>query len=250
MSSTPINFGLVQYPVIKGDIRLNLQNHIQHIEFAAKNGAHIVVFPELSLSGYEPELAKDLALSSDSTYIEKLSTAAKQNNVIVISGCPIKSENHTPYIGAIISYPDGNTDIYRKQFLHAGETDYFKAGDSSYFITCRGYKIALAICADFTNPTHWKKAKKQDADIYLASALISTSGFEQDNKLLEGHALANNIIVLLSNHNSETGGWHCCGKSRAWNAKGELAVSAIDTENSIVMCTVENKHLTGIVVEV
>ncbi|MBR2515501.1 MAG: hypothetical protein IKE45_16090 [Halomonas sp.] len=40
-----------------------------------------------------------------------------------------------------------------------------------------GSRIALAICADFTHPSHSAIAAAQQADVYLASALISPSGW-------------------------------------------------------------------------
>ena len=46
---------------IKGDIHHNIENHTKFIELAISHRADMVVFPELSITGYEPTLAKELA---------------------------------------------------------------------------------------------------------------------------------------------------------------------------------------------
>jgi len=46
---------------VKGDIQSNIENHKKFIDLAVSGGADTIIFPELSLTGYEPELAKELA---------------------------------------------------------------------------------------------------------------------------------------------------------------------------------------------
>lgn len=48
-----------QIQPIKGDIDRNIQKHIFFINSAIENGADLIFFPELSLTGYEPTLAKN-----------------------------------------------------------------------------------------------------------------------------------------------------------------------------------------------
>ena len=63
VNNEKIIFSLVQYPSIKGDIKNNLNNHVKHIKLSAESGADIVIFPELSLTGYELELASKLTVT-------------------------------------------------------------------------------------------------------------------------------------------------------------------------------------------
>ena len=121
VNNEKIIFSLVQYPSIKGDIKSNLNNHVKHIKLSAESGADIVIFPELSLTGYELELASKLAIDDTSSIITDLSNAAIDNNVVIISGIPLINGTDKPYIGALVSFPSGQTDFYRKQYLHPGE---------------------------------------------------------------------------------------------------------------------------------
>lgn len=252
MNNSDVIFALVQYQAIKGRIDLNLKMHLEHVALAAENGADIVVFPELSLTGYEPELASDLAITIDNEAdpVKLLSEAAQEQGVIVISGCPLQSDETRPYIGALISYPSGESNHYRKQYLHPGESDYFIAGNERYVIRCKGQQIALAICADFCSPDHAADAKAAGADAYLCSVLISENGFAVDSQLLQSRALENGFPVLMANYSGETGGWESCGKSRTWGSDGEVIVASESSEKELVLCTLSNKQVTGKVLSI
>lgn len=54
----------VQLASLKGEVSANLQRHLACIEQAAALGAELVVFPELSLTGYEPTVARQAAMSA------------------------------------------------------------------------------------------------------------------------------------------------------------------------------------------
>lgn len=226
---------LAQLPVVKGAVAENLETHLTYIQQAAAQEADLVVFPELSLTGYELELLEQLAMPKDSEVFSTLSDAAAVNNIVVIAGCPLVSEGRKPQIGAVICFPNGERAFYAKQYLHEGEEVYCSTGSESYLFTVNGTQIALAICADFANPAHSEAAAAQQADVYIASALISEAGYEADAQLLAAMAKRHQFPVLLANHISNTDGWQTCGKSGTWNVNGKLAMAANGTEACIVI---------------
>ncbi|PRY63508.1 putative amidohydrolase [Vreelandella songnenensis] len=244
MNSSSITIGLAQLPVVKGAVSENLAAHLAYIERAAKNGADVVVFPELSLTGYELALLEELAMSRASDVFNTLSGAAAQHNIVVIAGCPLGNEGNKPRIGAVICFPSGEREFYAKQYLHEGEDVYCSPGTQHYLFTVNDTRIALAVCADFANPAHIKAAAAQQAEVYIASALISEAGYEADAELLAAMAKHHQMPVLLSNHLSITGGWQTCGNSGGWNAEGELTVAANGTEPGLVQCHIHQGQLT------
>ena len=240
-----ITISLAQTPVVKADIPKNVAQHITFIQESATLGADVVVFPELSLTGYELELAQQLMLSPHSECFQQLSRAAVEHNIIVIAGCPLENANSTkPTIAAVICFPDGDVDFYSKQYLHDGEGEYCVAGDKNYLFNFNGHEIALAICADFANPAHSDKAATLDADIYLVSALISEKGYPVDAEILAGIANKHQIPVLLANHISQTGGWQTCGNNTVWNAQGRVAASSQHNQPGLVLCTITGREVT------
>lgn len=250
MKTRDVTIGLAQLPIVKGAVAENLATHLEYIERAAAMGANVVVFPELSLTGYELELLEQLEMPESADTFSMLSDAATANNIVIIAGCPLVNKGSKPHIGAVICFPSGQCDFYAKQYLHEGEDAYCSVGNDSCLLTVNGTRIALAICADFANPAHAEAAAAQQADVYIASALISETGYEADAELLAGIAKRHQFPVLLSNHISLTGGWQTCGKSGGWNALGELAIAAEGAESSIVLCHVSQRELSGKVKEI
>ena len=245
MSNSTITIGLAQLPVAKGAVAENLETHLAYIDRAAKQGADVVVFPELSLTGYEPELLERLALPKTSGVFSTLGKAAARHNIVVIVGCPLVNPGHKPYIGAVIGFPSGECEFYAKQHLHDGEDAYCSAGNESYLFSVNDARIALAVCADFAHPAHSDAAAAQHVDLYIASALISEAGYKADAELLSGIAQRHQFPVLLSNHISITGGWQACGNSGGWNAQGEHVVVANGCEHGIVLCHLLQGKLTS-----
>ncbi|MBT1065503.1 carbon-nitrogen hydrolase family protein [Bowmanella sp. Y26] len=238
-----IRICLAQVSSQRGLIAANMQCHLQAIELAAQHHADILVFPELSLSGYELDLAAELA--QEQAYCKAmLSQAALKHNVLVIAGCPLPGEDGKAYIGALLCFPDGKVVTYRKQYLHAGEEQYCLAGDSPCYFDIKGHKVALAICADFADPRHVAQARMAGADIYLASALITAGGYQADSHILATIAKQGQCPVLLANFIGETGGWQACGQSALWDADGQQVFVA-DDQPSLIVLDIDAKGAEG-----
>ncbi|BBI52321.1 hydrolase [Vreelandella olivaria] len=250
MKTGNTTIALAQLPVEKGAVAENLAIHLTYIQHAARLRADVMVFPELSLTGYELELLEQLAMPQSAEIFSTLSAAAVAHNIVVIAGCPLVNENSKPHIGAVICFPNGEREFYAKQYLHEGEDVYCSVGAESYLFTVNGTRIALAICADFANPTHAEMAVDQQADVYIASALISETGYLADANLLASIAKHHQFPVLLANHISNTGGWQTCGKSGGWSVDGELTIAANGTEPSLVLCRIHQRTLNGRVEDV
>ncbi|WMN59462.1 carbon-nitrogen hydrolase family protein [Pseudoalteromonas xiamenensis] len=238
-----VTIGLAQLPVARGDISENLSNHLNLIETAAQRGCDLLVFPELSLTGYELDLAESLALALDSPHLNSLSETATSNKINVLVGAPLwQDDSRKPTIGAIVCFSDGHREFYSKQYLHDGEEQYCSSGDHDYAFTLNGFKMAVAVCADFCASEHSARAKAQGADLYLVSALISEKGFSVDSELLSAIAERNKMPTLLCNHISKTGGWQAHGHNSIWTAEGTLAFSSNHKDGGIVCCTITRNN--------
>ncbi|KAB7667803.1 carbon-nitrogen hydrolase family protein [Plesiomonas shigelloides] len=239
-----ITIALAQTNPIRGDIERNLAKHLGCISESASHGADVVVFPELSITGYEPDLLASLALSRSSSVVSELVNAAIRARVIIIVGIPLANDGKKPYIASLIAFPSGKQVFYRKQYLHETEDSFATAGSANFSFSCNGFTLYHGICADFSNEQHWKDASLAKADIYLSSALISTSGLEPDFELLSERAKMNSLNVVLVNSVGVTGGWNAAGGSGVWNSYGHHALSASDDE-CIVLCRISNSGVSG-----
>jgi len=228
-----LKISVAQVASIKGNVEANIRAHIKAIDKASKLGVTYIVFPELSLTGYEPKLAKDLAFTKDDTRLKPLIDSAINKNITLGVGAPIASKG-LPKIGLIIISPSGSIDIYEKIHLHSGEDKFFSKGSHHNVLTMSNTKIANAICADTNNTVHAKTCYELGTSIYIAGVLITEGGYDADTAVMHSYARKYNMLVAMANHNQPTGNWKPIGKSAMWTNAGLLA-SATESQHALVV---------------
>jgi predicted amidohydrolase len=210
---------------IAGDLAANLRSHLDFIAAAADAGVELLLFPELSLTGYEPTLAAALTLDGADARLRPLREACRVAGLTAVVGAPIQGPTGLQ-IGALILGADGRCRVHTKQYLHPGETPPFVPGNGGDLLEVRDVKAALAICADSNHPAHADAARARGADLYLASAVIGPTGYPADSAQLAGHARRLGMPVLMANHGAPTGGYACVGRSACWQADGQCLIAA------------------------
>jgi len=240
-----LNFkiAVAQIAAEKGDVNANIMTHLRAIEKASQLGVSYLVFPELSLTGYEPQLAKMLAFSPNDTRLKPLIESAIKHNIQLGVGAPLES-NGLPHIGLIIISPSGDIDTYEKIHLHPGEEKYFSKGNNHHVMSLSNTKIANAICADANHLDHVRTCSKLGASIYIAGVLISETGYQADTAAMSQYARKYNLLVAMANHNKPTGGWTPFGQSALWSNKGLLA-RANQHQNAILVAEKINDDWSG-----
>lgn len=217
-----ITIGLAQFAPTKGHIADNLTQHISLIETAANKRVDLLVFPELSLTGYEPELASKLSMTLESEPILLLDSLAKKHSMTILVGAPFNTGYDQPELSLIILSPENDPQHYSKIHLHGIEKQFFKAGTHHAILTINSFKIGLAICADTTHPEHLQHLADNGIDFYLASILISEQGYAADAAMFASYAQQHNVTTGFANYIGESGPYSCAGKSSLWNKKGEI----------------------------
>jgi len=221
---------------IKGDIDRNVEAHVRLADLAAGEGAQVVVFPELSLTGYEIELAGRLAFGEDDARLSRLLDAAASRSITMIVGAPVRLDGRL-YLGAFVLCPDRTIALYTKHRLGAfgdsarvdgvvppAEATVFAAGDRNPLVRLGDTTAAIAICADIGAPAHPQRAADRGAAAYLASMFVIPSDFDADSGRLARYAAQHSMVVALANYGCPTGGLASAGRSAVWSPRGELIV--------------------------
>jgi predicted amidohydrolase len=112
------SLGAAQTIPVRGAVDENIEQHVRLVRAAADEGAELLVFPELSLTGYELDLAGDLAFSEDDPRLLPLVDSASAAFMILIVGAPVKIETEL-HIGAFIVLPSREIDVHTKHRLGA-----------------------------------------------------------------------------------------------------------------------------------
>jgi len=231
---------------VPGDIAANVAAHCNFIAEASACNVDIVVFPELSLCGYELPLIGACALQPDDEVLAPIRELASGKAISVVVGAPILSTSNRIHIGAITFLPSGETSIYCKQHLHPGEERFASACASP----CNTYQvggeaIALAICADTAHEQHPQAAAAVGASLYLASVLVSDAGYVTDAGNLQRYAERYRMATLMANHGGPTGGYVSAGKSAFWSQEGKLVVAAPSAGQYLVIASKSSKGWAG-----
>lgn len=230
---------------VKGDVNKNIKNHIVLINQAQQKDVDLIVFPELSLTGYEPELAKSLAFSESDDRLKPLLEKAEENKMIIIVGAPY-CVNDSLHIASFILYPNKQIAIYTKRYLHPGEEKFFEPKQLDPQIKLNGQVASLAICADINNPVHPENAYKKGADIYLAGVCWTTNGYEKDIVLLKEYAKKYNMLIVMSNFGGDSGGYEAAGGSVILSKEGMLISLVEGKREGLAIAKLEDGNWLGV----
>lgn len=219
---------------IRGNVAANVEQHLRLAERAAAAGAGLVLFPELSLTGYELDLANELAFAEGDPRLDPLVDAAARLGATLVVGAPIRLGNRL-HLGAFVLAPDRSIAIYTKRRLGAfgpgansggpvppAESTIFVPGDLDSQVRVGDAAAAIAICADIGDPTHAATAAARGASIYLASMFVIPQDYEKESATLRCYAERHAMTVVLANFGAPTGGLPAAGGIAIWSDQGEF----------------------------
>ncbi|NML68362.1 carbon-nitrogen hydrolase family protein [Chryseobacterium sp. RP-3-3] len=234
-----------QIKPVKGDILKNIENHKIVIEAAINKNVDLIIFPELSITGYEPELAEQLSIDYKDPILDVFQKMADENNISITVGMPTKFNNQL-LISSIIFQPKKGREVYSKRHLFPTETAVFSKGDPFCQLEIVQNKISLAICYDLSDPMHSQEAYNSGSNIYTASVLNSVNGIDDDLAKLSNIAEKYHMHVLMANFTGESGGYECAGKSSVWNTNGSLLGQLNSDDEGILIVNTDNDRIEKI----
>lgn len=234
---------LAQTKSLKGAIRDNIQNHLQIIEQAIELDSDLIVFPELSITSYEPSLAIRLARTVEDAIFDPFEHLASQHKITIGIGMPIQTVGGV-HISMLIFQPSNKRLVYSKQFLHADEEPYFKSGDQQIYLNIKGKKIAIGICYETLQKQHFLNANENGATIYIASVAKSQTGINKANLYFPQIAKEYKTPILMANAVGYCDDFLSAGQSAVWNEKGVLEDKLDNEKQGILIFDTEKKNAT------
>jgi predicted amidohydrolase len=228
-------YAVAQFASFRENYRQNIERHMEFIRLASDNHAKIVIFPEMSLTGYERELAKAQCFTKDDTRLECLRKISADCSITVVAGGPLLLDNHL-YIASWIFTPSQGTQIYTEKYLHPGEELYFEPGaQNDPTVILDGESFSFAICYDIERDEHVACVAEKKSDFYAASIFYTQNGIESGLARLQKIAKENSMAVLMSNCVGEGFELMAGGRSSIWSNRGELIISADSNSQCLVV---------------
>jgi len=249
-SPSAVIFAAAQLAVVAGDYGANLREHLAFVTAARLLGVQFLIFPELSLTGYEPGRAAEWAIAANAEWLQPLATAAHNSLMTLVVGAPLHDKAEKPAIGAICFLPDGSRQTYRKMHLGGNEPNYFVAGDQSKALEVDGEVLGLAICADASRASHPANYATAGATVYAAGVFLTEEWYATDCPRLAGYAASERLLVMMANQADSTGSYRSVGRSAVWSPDGKLLAQASGTQRALVIARKTGGFWQGDVVPV
>ncbi len=228
-------------PII-GDIQRNIEHHKNFIALAGSYGADTVIFPELSLTGYEPTLAKALATHQDDKRFDDFQTISNTEQITIGVGVPTKTKTGI-CISLVLFQPHQARQTYSKQYLHPDEDEFFVNGHGFPSVSVNRTNLALAICYELSVLEHAERAVKSGADMYIASVAKFADGVARAINRLADIARVYSMPVFMANCIGHADRNECAGKTSIWNEKGVLIGQLNDTHEGILIDDTDTQEL-------
>jgi predicted amidohydrolase len=219
----------------EGDLQSNLKQHLELADRAADQGAALLLFPEMSLTGYTREHAEAWALTLDDPRLVPLRQKADQRKIVLIPGAPVRMLNKL-YISALVYQPSMQPSLYTKHYLHEGEENYFHSGFAFDPVIRLGKdQASLAICYDIENVTHPEQACRKGTTLYLASIFYSMKSMTAAHETLSRHARENRMNILMANYCGTCWDTLSGGRSAFWNPAGTCLQSLDEKQSGLLL---------------
>jgi predicted amidohydrolase len=237
---------LAQIECKRADKTENLRRIEQTAVKARKQGAELIVFPELSLTGYVVrdeiyELAEPIPGPATET-VEKI---AQKTKTYIVFGMPELSRKAqaTIHNTAVLVGPEGLVGKYQKMYLPTHsvfeEKRYFRPGYQAAALDTKLGKIGLIICYDIFFPEVSRLTRLEGAQLIVcisASPATRRTFFET---LTVARAMENTAFLAYVNLVGIEDGLQFWGGSRLIGPNGRILAKARYDEEDMVMGTID-----------
>lgn len=234
-----------QFAPVAGDVAANVGAMATLVRAAGAEGARVVVFAELSVTGYEPSLIRDspeLVLTEDDPRLEPVREACRAAKAAAVVNGPVaRPGSHPgsrPGIATLVIGPDGGLLArYDKRHLYGVEAEVFEPGSVDGRFTLDGVRFALATCYDNRFPELAERAAADDCAVYLASSVLGADN-DSFTAVYPARARDFGLHVVLGNvlgpNEDGVGG----GLAGAWGPDGVRLADAGPDEPGFVLVKV------------
>ena len=218
----PMTIAVVQPLCVSHDVAGNAQRHATAVRAA---NARVVVFPELSLTGYE--LAAT-AITADDPRLAPIVEACADSGSVALVGAPVAGEDDREHIAMLAVDGAGARVAYRKMWLGGAEPDRFSPGETPAVIELDGWRLGLAVCKDSRIAQHAADTAALGIDVYVAGMVESADDAAAPEERARRVAADHGVDVAIASFAGPTGGGFddTAGGSGVWSSNGERLAHA------------------------
>ncbi len=225
----PLDLAVAQPAVADGDVEATVAAHVALVRAAA---ARVVVFPELSLTGYALDAP---VVDPDDPVLHPLVEACTETGTLALVGAPVR-EDGGDHIAVLAADADGVRAVYRKVWLDPTEAERFAPGPGPVTIEVDGWRLGLAVCRDTRFPEHDAATAIEGMDVYVAGVVHHAHEDQVTEERARRVAIDRAVWVAVASFAGPTGGGFAAtaGGSGIWAPGGEVVVRGDDRPGEVV----------------
>ncbi len=252
-----VNIGLAQINTKLGDVESNLEKHLDLARQAQSEGADLLIFPELSLTGYVlQDLAVNTALrpTGNDPVFGHILQASQEIDLMV--GFVHEDSRHRFYIAAAYLSHGEVLHVHNKVYLPTygmfDEGRYFAWGDSVQAFDTPFGRVGMLICEDFWHASLPYLLWLDGADVLLFSSASPGRGLGKSNRLASSEwvehtnrayaGLFTNFVAHANRVGYEDG-LNFWGGSTIFDPNGDLVIRAPDFKETVVTAEIDLNQL-------
>ena len=215
------NVAAAQYGATPNNLDANITHHLDFVRCAVAERIDLLIFPELSLTGFNIENHHFCALPFTDERLNPLQDAAVKHQMTIVVGLPLRSEQGVSP-GSVGFLPDGS----RVACCKPQTCDIDLPDQHTPLVGLHNRSVAMGFSTDSDEETWPRSAAEMGASLYATGKFINELSYQKDEMYLQRWAHKYNLPVLLANHAFSTGKYRSAGRSACWDDRGELVVRA------------------------
>jgi predicted amidohydrolase len=252
-----VKLALAQINTTLGVVEKNLEKHLARIKEAQDQGADLVLFPELSLTGYVlQDLVPAVAHkpSADDPVFKELLAASRDIDITV--GFVEEDVRNRFFISSAYLSQEKVVHVHRKVYLPTyglfDEGRFFAWGDTTSAFDTRFGRMGMLICEDFWHISPPYLLWLDGADVFLFMSASPGRGLTEAPQLSTAHWVESinrayaSIFTSFVVHCNRVGyedGLHFWGGSTIYNPDGELLAKAPLQEETLIVSEINLNDL-------
>lgn len=246
-----MNVSVAQIACTLGDPEANMRKVRDFVSRAKDRDSKLVVFPEMTDTGYSMPVIEKHATSWSEGAVPELKKIAKEFSVAIICGVSERAENAIYNSQVMVDASGEIVTKYRKSHLFTlapiEEDKCFLPGAELVSAPFAGFHLGLTICYDLRFPELYRSlAIEKNVNVFINSSAWPFPRLEHLRTLASARAIENQSYMLLSNRVGRDEGAPFCGSSAIIDPSGVIVAAASADREELISAEISPEVIASV----
>ncbi len=245
-----MKIAMAQMDILSGGVKENTKKMVDFIVQAKERGCDLVVFPEMSDTGYDMPVILDTASTWDNGPVVKLRETAQKLQINVIAGVSRRTSVGVYNGVVVIDRNGGIVHGYHKTHLITAEPmlehRFLQAGEALGFFELEGVKIGVMTCYEIRFPEIARTLALKGTELLVIPAAWPMVRLPHWQGLAVARAIENQVYVAAVNRIGNGTGLRFAGTSLLVGPYGEVITSGTQIHEDLLVGKIERDRINAV----